>query len=275
LVVVEYPNRLVDGKPYCLYIDGFLKADMDYVKERVIKHNDMFVCVVDGRVGSGKSTMIAQTAYYLNQNTTVEKHECFTVEQFNTALKTAKVGDVIILDEGFEIINKRRTRSMDNMKVLSLLQMMRTKRVFIFLILPSVYDLDKNVLLNLADLFIHTFRQKQFGRRGFFSVYDRVGLKKLWLWCKDSLSYSLKYSKPIYKGRFSKKFPLDYEAYEKKKMKAIEDIKENELSTSKEARNKLIVALSETKTTKELSELVGLKQRQIQHIIQKEKGELE
>ena len=208
-----------------LYMDGFLKADLDFIKERVLQHNDFFLCVIDGRVGCGKSTFTIGLVCYLNQETKLH-NICFTLEEFEKRLRAAESGEVIVLDESFEL-NKRSSQSSSNFRILSLLQQMREKKLFIFLILPSIYDLDKTVILNLCDYFIHVWREP-FGRRGQFSAYDRRGFIDLWLYSRLTYSYPRKVARPIFKGRFTKNFPLDYAEYRRRKLSALETFKSKE-----------------------------------------------
>jgi len=263
------------GKGEYLYMDKLLKLDLDFVKGKVLDENNMFLCLVDGRVGTGKSTLVGQCGYYLNTAMTLN-NLTFTLEQFERELKKADIGSVIILDESFEVINKRKTQSTANMQILSLLQQMRAKRCFIFIILPSVYDLDKNLILNIADLFIHCYREP-FGKRGQFCVYDRTGLKNLWLFCRQNYTYSFKVAKPIYRGRFTKKFPLGFEDYEKRKLTELErarnEVKDKTDNIYIKQRNKLISVLKNNgMNIDNICNSVGLKRSAIYDIIKKIEG---
>ncbi len=268
------PNK-EGGKlePVTLYLDGFLKADYDFIRDRVLNHNDFFLLIIDGKPGTGKSTLGVQSSCYLNQKTTI-KSIAFDLEQFEESLVKAKEGGVVLLDESFEL-NVRSSQSRANMRILSLLQQMREKKVFIILIIPCVYDLDKNVILSLCDLFIHTYREP-FGRRGNYNIYDSEGLKKLWLFARQGRHYSYKITRPIYKGRFSKVFPLDYKAYRKKKISTLESFRKRETRISgdhysrNEERNKIIKKLYDKGTTAEdIGNLVNLTKPAIYKILKK------
>ena len=252
------------------YMDGYLHDNLTYVKDRVLNYKNMMVCIIDGRPGTGKSTLAAQISYFCSNGHLTLTNEIFTVNQFLEEMKNAKKGDGLILDEAFDLLNKRKAQSNQNMIALSILQQMRVRQSFIFIVLPSVFDLDKNIILNLCDTFIHTYR-KPFGARGQFSVYDIDGLKKLWLYGRQSLSYSPKIAKPNFRGRFTKFFPLDMEAYEDKKNKALESMKLSEKPEGSKyltQRNKLIVKMREEgKPVSKISDLISLKQRTVYDIL--------
>lgn len=225
MVVVELKKILKPNKetgklePVSLYLDGFLNADLNFVKGKVLFHNDFYLLIIDGRPGTGKSTLGTQIACRLNQYHSVV-HICFNLEQFEQALKSAKKGDVIVLDEAFEL-NVKSSQSRANLRILSLLQQAREKSIFVVLILVCVYDLDKNVPLSLCDYFIHCWREP-FGPRGQYNAYNPEGLKDLYLWGRQTRSYSYKIARPIYPGRFTKNFILDYPEYRKKKITTLE-----------------------------------------------------
>jgi len=255
-----------------MYYDGFLLKDLDFVKQKVLKGKHMFLLLIDGRTGSGKSTLACQIAYYLNPDITLDC-ECFSRNQFEEQITTCRKGDVAILDEAFFCMNKRRSLSIENMQVLSLLQQVRLKQAFVIICLPSVFDLDKNVILNLADLFIHTYTHAPYGRRGRFSLYERAELRKLWLYARQDYSYPLKIAKPQYRGRFTAKFPLDYDEYEKKKLETLKAENEKNIPDFNRGilqRNELIFDLyKKGETPQEIGDKIGLGVRQVQDVIKR------
>lgn len=260
----------IKGKEF--YLDGYLKNNLDYVWKRVMFHNDMLVTVIDGRPGSGKSTIAAQMAYYLSKGKFSIENETFDSDQFSDGVEKSERGNAIVADEAFELLNKRSTQSSQNRIMLSLMQRMRVKQLFIFIVLPSIYDLDKNLILNLCDLFIHCYR-KPFGERGFFETYDQLQLKNLWLYGRQSLSYTNKIIIPNFRGRFTKFFPLDVAEYDKKKRQSLQVKTEDTTDQGKyyQQRNKLVVELSKMgKTPKEIGDIVGLKQRAVYIILKKD-----
>ena len=226
-----------------LYLDGFLEADLKVVQDRVLNHNDFWLLILDGRPGTGKSTLGTQIACRLNQTHSINSI-CFNLEQFEHVLKSANEGDVVVLDEAFEL-NVRSSQSRANLRILSLLQQAREKKIFVILILVCTYDLDKNVVLSLCDYFIHCWREP-FGPRGQYNAYDPDGLKNLYLWGRQTRSYSYKIAKAIYPGRFTKNFVLDYLEYRKKKITTLESTRKNAAKKQassfirKAERNKII-----------------------------------
>ncbi len=260
-------------------MDGYILKNLQFVKERVKYHNNMMVCIVDGKVGSGKSTLAAQLAYFCTDGKFTLDQETFTSNQTSQVMKNIFKGGAIVVDEAFDQMNRRTSRSSNNMLTISLLQRMRMKKVFIFIILPYIFDLDKNIILGLADTFIHCYR-KPFGPRGQYAVYDEEGIKNLWLFGRQSYSYSEKIAKPNFRGKFTKYFPLDFQAYEDKKEKSMDAlIKQGVTENSKYViqRNNLIIESKNSgRSVEEICKVVGLKSRAVYDILKfKEQRQIE
>jgi len=269
---------IVNVKDKKFYMDAYLKQNIDYVKSVLQKRNETFIGLIDGRIGSGKSTVVDQWAYYCTDGNFSLDDKAFTVEKFRDLLNSKKKGqkdNCVILDEGFEL-NKRKTQSEANMTILRQLQRIRSKNLWIWIVLPCVYDLDKNVILHLANLFVHCYKKGDFGRKGNFKIYDSDRLKWLWLKCRDHLSYSDKMVTPNFYGRFTQRFPSsDYDIYEKVKNRDLDELEEKLKKKDKpikykEQRNELIVGMKkEGMHVDKICKMVGLKKRSVYDVLEK------
>ncbi len=262
---------------HSFYMDGYLLKNLKYAKDSVLNKKNMFVCLIDGRTGTGKSTLGCQAASYLTDGKHSVLNTTFTTKQFTDRLKEIKRGQAIVIDEAFLLLNKRKTQSSQNMIILSIMQAARVKQCFIFIILPSMFDLDKNLTLNIGDLFLHCYRKGSFGSRGQFSCYDRIGLKRLWLFCRQEYSYRTKISMPNFRASFTKKFPIDQEAYDKKKDEALASMAKVDGEADNkylQQRNDLIYALKEEgKSVEEICKIVKLTPKAVYNVINKPKVE--
>ena len=86
-----------------------------------------------------------------------------------------------------------------------------------FFVLPSIFDLDKNIALSRATILVHC-TMPHFGQRGVYAAYFEERLKNLYLQGKPYYSYK---TKPNLYGKFTKCFPIDELEYEDKKVEAI------------------------------------------------------
>jgi len=101
---------------------------------------------------------------------------------------------------------------------------MRQKNLMVIMVLPTFFMLDKYAALFRAKALIHVYENK--GVRGYWRLYNSRLKKLLYLNGKKDYSYSHKYVKTQFKGRFYGKFALGSNELEKKyrdkKSKALE-----------------------------------------------------
>lgn len=240
-----YLGQQADG----FSLDGILKKNLDFIKDKVLNKKIDYVICCDGKTGIGKTTLSLQIASYLDKDFNLDK-VCFSPAQFLEALKKAKKGDAIVFDEAL-IIGSRFAMSEINKKIMVIMSQIRSKQLFIFFILPSLFDLDRNLSLYRVNLLLHCY-STEFGNRGFYSYYFDDSIKSLYLNGKKFYSYS--YPKPNGFGKFSKCFCLDENDYEKKKQAAIQQIgigtKTRRETRIKAERDRLIKYLRENEKKK-------------------------
>jgi len=175
--------------------------------------------LIDGVEGSGKSTLGMQIAKYLSPNFSVE-HVCYTPEDFLEKIKRhnfLQKGDCILLDEGFTV-NSRASMSQMNREFLGVLSECRQKNLFLIIILPSFFDLDKNLALWRSRGLFHVYHESM--ERGFFNYYSYE--KKKYLYVTGKKFYDYKKAKKDFAGRFTKYMPINEEEYRKVKLHAFE-----------------------------------------------------
>lgn len=202
------------------WIDNFLKDNFDFVQSRVshkVSHrrSDLFI-IVDGPVGSGKSTLSFQCAKWFDPTFDLSR-VVFSVEDFLRVLIEAKPGQSVVFDEAI-IVNSRSALTEFNKMIIIAMTQIRSKGLYIFFNIPSLFDLDRNLVLNRCHLLLHCF-QDRFGDRGKYIVFDRDKLKLLYL--KGKKLYTYGYPKANFTGKFTEYFFLDREEYEKKKQSEI------------------------------------------------------
>jgi hypothetical protein len=210
--------RDANGKRW--WMDGYLRQNFDFVRTKVshkIAHrrSDLFV-IIDGPVGSGKSTLSFQCARYFDPTFDLSR-VVFSVDEFLRVIIDATPGQAVVFDEAI-IVNSRSALTEFNKKVIIAMTQIRSKGLYIFFNIPSVFDLDRNLVLNRCHLLLHCF-QDTFGDRGRYLSFDHDKLKILYL--KGKRLYSYGYPKANFFAQFREYFPLDRLEYEKKKQKEI------------------------------------------------------
>lgn len=201
------------------------------------------------------STLSFQIARYLDPGFNLSQ-VVFTVDDFLKTLIRATPGQAVVFDEAI-IVNSRSALTEFNKKVIIAMTQIRSKGLFIIFNIPSVFDLDRNLVLNRCHMLLHCY-QEVFGDRGNFLSFDSDRLKMLYL--KGKKLYSYAYPKSNFPGRFGAFFPLNREEYERKKQIEISRIAKRPdtmVEKYKIQRNLLIIRLLESGIKPELIAKMG------------------
>ncbi|MFW6225579.1 MAG: hypothetical protein ACOC3V_01305 [bacterium] len=252
-------------KPITYHLDGRLRKNLDEKVIRDLQKKDKdCVIAIDGMEGGGKSTLAFQIGKYVDPTLDL-KRVVFDAESFKEAIFKAKKGECVIFDEAFTGLSSRASLSGINRALVSLMMQMRQKNLFVIIVLPTFFLLDKYVAIFRARALIHVYESG--GRRGYFKLYNKKLKKYLYLAGKSTYSYRHKNVKTRFKGRFYGNFALGdkkcEEEYRKKKSKALEDSEKNPMTAGqvkyREQRDILLYLFRKnTKMTYEqLSNLLG------------------
>jgi len=252
--------------PITYYLDPKLKQNLD---EKLIpslkkKDKDAVICI-DGAEGSGKSTLAFQIGKYVDPTLNLSRI-VFDADGFRKAIFKAKKGQCVIFDEAFTGFSSRSSLSAINRALVSLMMQMRQKNLFVIIVLPTFFLLDKYVALFRTKVLIHVYENK--GIRGYFRVYNKKKKKLLYLMGKQTYSYGSKSGKYVhtkFKGRFYGVFAIGdekcEEEYRKKKAKALEATEKNPMTAGqvkyREQRN-LVIYLFKKITKMTYSQLSNL-----------------
>lgn len=193
-------------------MDGYLKKNLSLAKEVVKKDWDM-VFVVDGAEGSGKSVLAQQCAYYCDRTLTVDRI-CFTPKEFKDAILNAEKFQAVVYDEAYTGLSSRAAMSLINRTLVRMLAEIRQKNLFVFVVMPTFFDLDKYVALWRSRALIHVYTKDNF-ERGLFCFFNVDRKKQLYLHGKKFYSYGA--TKANFIGRFPNFYTVDEVAYKKKK----------------------------------------------------------
>lgn len=200
-----------------IFIDPIIKEQLGKIKKKVNNYDEDYLLIVDGEEGTGKSVLALQFASYLDPNFSID-NVVFNAEGFMNAIKSAKKGSCIVLDEGFNSANSRATMSAVNRSIVGMATEMRQANLFVIIVLPSFFDLDKYFAIWRARSLIHVYRNKQ-GARGQYRLWPKK--KKLQLYLNGKKMYSYARPKSPYPPmRFFKTYPIDELAYRQKKADA-------------------------------------------------------
>jgi len=217
------------------YMDGYLRVNFDRAKEVIRKDWDM-VIVYDGNEGSGKSVKAMQDAFFCDPTFNIDRI-VFTPPDLRKAIMSAKPYQAVLYDEAYTGLSSRATMSMINRSLISMLAEIRQKNLFVFVVMPCFFDLDKYVALWRSRVLIHVYT-KNF-QRGYFSFYNVDRKKDLYINGKKYYSYFK--PKANFNGRFTNFYPVDEKEYRKKKKNSllVREKKREEAEMMKEVQKEI------------------------------------
>ena len=236
------------------YLDGFLKQNLDALKQTIKKDYDAFL-IISGDERIGKSTFGAQIAKYLDPSYNLDRC-CFTAEQFLYAVEAAQKYQAVVFDEAYGYLSSRGALSRFNRTLIKVMTEMGSKNLFVIIILPNFFELDRYPAIHRSVGLLRVYR------RGKFALYDKVRKKKLYLVGKKFYEY--RGASPNFIGSFTSYFPFNKEYYEEKKRKSVlptKDLMEN-LRENKQMiqRNKLMKWIKENTNlnNEQIGEIIGV-----------------
>lgn len=192
--------------------DGLLRQNLDHLKYRVKADWDCVV-IVDGVEGSGKSCLASQCAFYLDQAFNLDS-VVFRPEAFHNSLLSLPKYRAIVYDEAYGGLGSRASMSNVNRGIIKLLTECRQRNLFIFIVLPSFFILDRYAALFRSIALLHVYAPK--GQRGRFAAFNQERKQSLYLAGYKTYSYGA--VKANFIGHFANVFPFDKEEYVKKKI---------------------------------------------------------
>lgn len=231
--------KVFQGTEQEYYLDGYIKQNLDVAK-KVIREDWDMVFVVDGTEGAGKSVLAQQLAFYADPTLTVERI-VFNDNDFKKAITAAKPYESIILDEAYGGLASRSAMSKVNKSIVQMLTVIRAKNLFIFIVLPTFFDLDKYVALWRSRALITVYTREGF-KRGAFKFYNAERKKNLYVNGKKFYNYHA--AKPNFRGAFTNHYTVDEKSYRDKKAATALD---NEANNSNLAKQ--LTAASELRAT--------------------------
>jgi len=270
MAIVKFTNPETK-KPDSFYMENRLFENIQKIKKNLNNKDEDYVCVVDGREGSGKSVFAMQLGCAVDSHLNLSRIT-MNAEQFKNAIFNAKKGQAVIFDEAFTGLSSRSSMSEVNRLIVSMMMMMRQKNLFVIIVLPSFFMLDKYCALFRSRSLIHIHKKKDRRR---FMVFNHK--KKMQVYLTGKQTYSFGKNRTSFNGRFYGKYIINEDEYREKKAKALVEM-ENQPEHNKyvEQRDGIIYILkNETKyTDKKVAELfdkyeIGLKQSAINTILQK------
>ena len=202
------------------FVPEQIKVQLAKVRKRVLLKDRDFVAIYDGEEGVGKSVLAMQHAKILDPNFNLD-NVVFNADDFMKKIKDprTKKGTCVVLDEAFNAANSRASLSEVNRAMIGLATEMRQKNLFVLLVLPTFFDLDKYFAIWRARALFHCYFDHEDNRR--YVVFDKDAKKLLYL--KGKKNYNYNYPKATFApSRWSNYYVVDEKDYREKKQLAFQ-----------------------------------------------------
>lgn len=207
----------IDIEGNSVYVDGYLNSTINEFKKRNAKDWDTWL-IISGDEGDGKSVMGKQLCKIFAGSKFTLEDIVFTPTQFTKRVLEAEKGSAIMYDEAISGLSARRAMSGINTALISMAAQCRKKNLFVLILLPSFFDLDKNIAIHRTRGLIHVLADVT--KRGFFRYYTKNQKKKLYVLGKKFYNMNA-IGKSYFRGRFTSWDLINVKDYEAKKDNAI------------------------------------------------------
>lgn len=248
------PNK--EGEQLEYHIDKKMLKFLEKVKYLINQHDKDFVLACGGYEGSGKSTLMQQIGRYVDPTLCLDRI-CMTADEFKTAIANASKGQCVIYDEAVTGMSAGDSITRIGKLLKSMMMQMRQKNLFVIIIIPSIFELNKYTVLSRIRAYIHTYENK--GKMGYFSGFNKRDSRILYF--KGKKNYSIKV-RTRFRGRFYGKYAVEEQAYRKKKADALFKLDDEDVKTYESDKLNYTLYVLKEETGKTLVEIEQLLRKQ-------------
>jgi len=209
---------------YGYFLESYLIGNLDKYLIPAVQNNWDAVLCFTGLEGSGKTTLASAVARYCDPRFTL-KNVVFTQEDLTKAIDTFPPGSSIVFDEAVMAAMAADAATAAQNVLIKKFTTCRKKRLFIFLVIPSIFMLRKYFACLRTRALIHTYSPDGV-KRGSFKFYGYDTKRDLYV--KGYRDFNMSYVQPDFIGSFVDTtgffyHPDDYETKKDKLIKSIED----------------------------------------------------
>lgn len=220
----EFVNARTGRRRVGVTFDNYLKHNFDKYLIRGVANGWDGIIAITGLEGTGKSTFTQFLAAYcdVDHELTLDR-VVFSGQELMQAIDNSKPGKAIIFDEAIMDMSSQDSGN-DMQKILiKKFTLIRKKRLFIFLVIPSLFMLRKYFAIFRTRALINAYSPDGVSR-GFYKFYSFQTKKSLYL--RGYKEMDMGCVQPDFRGCFidTYGFFVDPVAYEAKKDEAIRQL---------------------------------------------------
>jgi hypothetical protein len=236
------------------YIDDRLAFELENnVIPDLQKDDTDFVFCIDGKERSGKSKFADNIAGFVASKLDIDYSEdnfYLSPTQFRDGILKSKKRQIAIYDEAHKGMGSRRSLSEINNILVDLMMEMGQKNLFVILVLPTFFMLDKYAAIHRTHGLFHVYKSKDRNektrkRRRYWVFFNEKNKIELYIKGRQYLNYNV-VKFPPFRGTFYDQWIIDKVKYMEKKKNSFKEHgkKETKAEIYINQRNKVIYALS-------------------------------
>jgi hypothetical protein len=218
------------------YFGGYIKKVLDDLKD-LVSHEWDGVILTTGDEGDGKTTLNKLMAWYIDPKITIAD-VAFNAQQFELAVEQADEHSSILWDESDDLSGHWASIMIQTLK--RKFKRIRSKHLFIWLVTPTFFDMNKYWAIHRARCLFHVYAQPQRDKEGNFKANrGRVRFfnkdKKRLLYFSGVKTWNMYAINPDFRDAFTKipkDYPISNKEYEDKKDLATKMVTVNENNKS-------------------------------------------
>lgn len=235
------------------YMDGTLKSNIDRFLIPSVKSRFDSVTLVTGLEGAGKDTLASSLARYIDPTFNNVDRECFTVDQLMEQIDTCRPESAIVFSEAVMGMLAQDASTSIQVRLIKKFVTMRSKRLCVFLCLPSIFLLRRYFAVLRTKSLIHVFSPDSV-HRGYFKFYGMDSKRKLYL--QGAKMMDMGCVRPDFMGRFTNTWGCFFDAneYEAKKQATVAA-----LSHTDSSREKVSISTERMKSERNVALLAAYK----------------
>lgn len=223
-----------DDRGVKFWVDEPLVKKVENIK-MMLKKNWDCVILVDGRERSGKSTLGLTIAKLLDPNLNVKNLARGTMDCIKK-IEALPDKSVMVIDEGSLALSSGDAQRSENRRLLKILDVVGQKNMVFIIVLPSIFDLQKQIAVRRARFLLHVYTSADL-RRGRYGYYSEKQLPKLYFeGKKKNNTYT---QEATWYGRFDDYNPLGEDYFGVKKETLIEALHDGEDALGKREQKNL------------------------------------
>lgn len=213
---------------YGCFLDPTLKYNFDNFLIKGVKHGHDGIILITGLEGTGKSTFTQQIAAYCDCKQVLDlSRVVFTGRDLMKAIDVVNPETALIFDEAIMDMSSQDFATEMQKILIKKFTLIRKKRLYIFIVIPSVFMLRKYFAIFRTRAMINCYCPDGI-TRGYFRFYSFATKKKLYL--RGYKEMDMGVVRPDFSGTFvdTYGFFIDADAYEAKKDEAIKRLTEDD-----------------------------------------------